>query len=254
MSRMAQAVIMLLFGGAIIKATITDVFLRYVKEGLRPFLLVAGILLVAAALMTIWYDLRAGRQAPSESSSPDGPEPSADPHDEHDDGHGHGHHEPRVGRLLLLPVLGLLLISPPALGSFAAGQAGSVGLSAASDYPPLPDGDPIEVSLLDYASRAVFDSGRSLTGRNVKLTGFITPGPDGKPMIARMVLTCCAADGRPIKIGMAGVPIDAPADAWVEVVGVYSSQIGTDPVNQARVAYVDVRSWQEIDEPKQPYA
>ncbi|WP_425322730.1 TIGR03943 family putative permease subunit [Actinoplanes ianthinogenes] len=243
---MTQAVIMLLFGGAILKATITDTFLRYVKEGLRPFLLLAGILLVAAAVMTIWYDLRAGRGAP---------EPA------HDDGHGHGHdddghghHEPRVGWLLLLPVLGLLLVSPPALGSFAAGQAGSVGPAAASDYPPLPAGDPVEVSLLDYASRAVFDAGKSLAGRNVQLTGFITPGPDGKPMLARMVLTCCAADGRPIKIGLAGAPIDAPADAWVEVVGVYSSQVGTDPVNQAQVAYFDVKSWREIDEPKQPYA
>lgn len=242
MSRMTQAVIMLLFGGAIIKATVTDVFLRYVKEGLRPFLLVAGVLLVVAAIMTIWYDLRAARHGEDDHD-----------HEAADDGHGHAHHEPKVGWLLLLPVLGLLLISPPALGSFAAGQAGSVGPAAASDYPPLPDGDPVEVSLLDYASRAVFDSGKSLTGRNVKLTGFITPGPDGKPMLARIVLTCCAADGRPIKVGLTGVPLDAPPDAWVEVVGVYSSEVGTDPVNQAQVAYVEVKSWQEIDQPKQPY-
>jgi uncharacterized repeat protein (TIGR03943 family) len=235
---MTQAVIMLLFGGAIIKATLTDIFLRYVKEGLGPFLLAAGIVLVTAAGMTIWYDLRATREREQE----------------HNDGHGHASHEPRVGWLLLLPVMGLLLISPPALGSFAAGQAGSVGPAAASDYPPLPEGDPVEVSLLDYAGRAVFDGGRSLTGRNVKLTGFITPGPDGKPMLARMVLACCAADGRPIKIGLAGAPIDAPPDAWVEVVGVYSPQVGTDPVNQAQIAFVDVRSWQEIEEPKQPYA
>ncbi|GIF16685.1 TIGR03943 family putative permease subunit [Actinoplanes teichomyceticus] len=235
---MTQAVIMLLFGGAIVKATLTDVYLRYVKEGLRPFLLLAGILLVAAAVMTIWYDLRPTRHA--------------EPEDGH--GHGHGHHEPRVGWLLLLPVLGLLLISPPALGSYAANQSGSVGPAAASDYPPLPDGDPVEVSLLDYASRAVFDSGRSLAGRTVRLTGFITAGADGRPMLARMVLTCCAADGRPIKIGLAGAPIDAPADAWVELVGVYTSQVGTDPVNRAPIAYLDVRSWQEVDQPKQPYA
>ncbi|MFB9338849.1 TIGR03943 family putative permease subunit [Actinoplanes octamycinicus] len=298
---MTQAVIMLLFGGAIIKATVTDVFLRYVKEGLRPFLLLAGIVLVAAAVMTIWYDLRALRTAPKtkapsrRSQRPNVTVPGGDPTrdggtngggpghggepgpvgeprhdgeqeigggsgrgggfgDGHDDGHGHAHHEPRVGWLLLLPVLGLLLISPPALGSFAAGQAGSVGPAAASDYPPLPAGDPVEVSLLDYASRAVFDGGKSLAGRNVKLTGFITPGPDGKPMLARMVLTCCAADGRPIKIGLTGAPIDAPADAWVQVIGVYSTQIGTDPVNQAQVAFFDVHSWQEIEEPKQPYA
>ncbi|MEU4165082.1 TIGR03943 family protein [Actinoplanes sp. NPDC026670] len=287
MTRITQAVVMLLFGGAIIRSTVTDTFLRYVKEGLRPFLLGAGILLVTAAIMTIWYDLRAARSRSSDpargSSEPvhssslaahgaselvhgasEAARGSSEPvhgssrpaHDEHghDDGHGHGSHEPRVGWLLLAPVMALLLLSPPALGSFAAGQSGSVGPAAASDYPPLPDGDPVEVGLMDYAGRAVFDGGKSLTGRNVKLRGFITPGPDGKPMLARMVLACCAADGRPIKIGLAGAPIDAPPDAWVDVVGVYSPQVGTDPVNQAQLAYLDVRSWQEIDEPKQPYA
>ncbi|GIF44167.1 TIGR03943 family putative permease subunit [Actinoplanes xinjiangensis] len=243
MSRITQAVVMLLFGGAIIKSTLTDTFLRYVKEGLRPFLLGAGLLLVAAAIMTIWYDLRAARRTRSAHHEPG-----------HDDGHGHGGHEPRVGWLLLAPVMALLLLSPPALGSFAAGQSGSVGPAEASDYPPLPAGDPVEVGLLDYAGRAVFDGGRSLAGRTVKLTGFITPGPDGRPMLARMVLACCAADGRPIKVGLTGAPIDAPPDAWVDVVGVYSPEVGTDPVNQARLAYLEVRTWQEIDEPKQPYA
>ncbi|WP_433789091.1 TIGR03943 family putative permease subunit [Actinoplanes sp. CA-252034] len=250
MSRITQAVVMLLFGGAIIKSTLTDTFLRYVKEGLRPFLIAAGLLLVTAAIMTMWYDLRAARR----HEAPTGPaDHDHDAGHGDDDGHGHGHHEPRVGWLMLAPVMALLLLSPPALGSFAAGQSGSVGPAAASDYPPLPAGDPVEVGMLDYAGRAVFDGGRSLSGRNVKLTGFITPGPDGKPMLARMVLACCAADGRPIKIGLAGAPIDAPPDAWVDVVGVYSPEIGTDPVNQAKIAYLDVRSWQEIDEPKQPY-
>ncbi|MFI5890006.1 TIGR03943 family putative permease subunit [Actinoplanes sp. NPDC051513] len=237
MSRLSQAVVMLLFGGAIIRATVTDMFLRYVKEGLRPFLLVAGALLVATAIMTIWYELR-----------------TATTH-QHDDGHGHAHHEPKVGWLLILPVLGLLLIAPPALGAYSAGQAGTVlAAPADSDYPPLPPGDPAPISLLDYASRAVFDGGKSLTGRTVRMSGFVTTGPDGRPMLARIVLTCCAADGRPIKVGLDGdTTVDAAPDSWVQVDGVYSSRIGKDPVNKADVAYVQVKSWQEITEPKQPY-
>jgi uncharacterized repeat protein (TIGR03943 family) len=162
-----------------------------------------------------------------------------------------------VGWLLILPVLGLLLVAPPALGSYAAGQAGSVVAAPASDsdYPPLPAGDPVPVSLLDYASRALFDDGKSLTGRNLRLTGFITPAPDGKPMLARIVLTCCAADGRPIKVGLAGqAPAEVPADTWVEVVGVYTAQRGKDPVNDVDVAYVEVKTWQEVAQPKNPYA
>jgi uncharacterized repeat protein (TIGR03943 family) len=239
-NRQSQAVVMLLFGGALIKATLTDVFLRYVKAGLRPYLLVAGVLLVAAAAMTIWYELRGHH-----------------PDNEHDDGHGHGHahHEPRVGWLLVLPVIGLLLITPSALGSYSAGQAGTVALSADSDYPPLPKTDPARLGLLDYASRAVFDGGKSLAGHTVQLSGFITVGPDKKPMLARIVLTCCAADGRPIKIGLDGnVTVDAPANSWVQVDGVYSTRIGTDPVNKAKLAYLTVTSWQQISEPGNPYA
>jgi uncharacterized repeat protein (TIGR03943 family) len=233
-NKQAQAVIMLLFGGAILKASLSDLYLRYVKEALQPFLIGAGVLLVAAAVLTLWYDLR-GRSAPDE--------------------HGHDH-EPRVGWLLLLPVIGLLLVAPPALGSYAAGQAGSVlaASNSDSDYPALPPGDPVDVGLLDYASRAVFDGGRSLTGRTVRLTGFVTPGPDGEPMLARMVLSCCAADGRPIKVGLDGdTRVTAAPDAWVQVVGVWTSRSAKDPVNQAEVPYLQVTGWQEVPAPKQQY-
>ncbi|MEU7901320.1 TIGR03943 family putative permease subunit [Actinoplanes sp. NPDC049118] len=235
MNRQAQAVIMLLFGGAVLKASLSDLYLRYVKEALQPFLIGAGILLVAAAVLTLWYDLRGGG-------------------DQHD-GHGH-HHEPRVGWLLLLPVLGLLLVAPPALGSYAAGQSGTVltAPGSDSDYPALPAGDPVDVGLLDYASRAVFDGGRSLTGRTVRLTGFVTPGPDGEPMLARMVVSCCAADGRPIKVGLDGdTRVTAAPDTWVQVVGAWTSRVAKDPVNQAEVPYLQVTGWQEITAPKQQY-
>ncbi len=235
MNRQAQAVVLLLFGGAILKASLTDMYLRYVKQGLQPFLVVAGAVLVAAAVMTLWYELR---------------RPAAD------DDHGHAHHEPRVGWLLILPVLGLLLVAPPALGSYAAGQAGSV-LSAQnpeSDFPPLPPGDPVPIGLVDYASRAVFDEGRSLTGRAVSLTGFVTPGGDGRPVLARMVLSCCAADGRPIKVAMMGnAPAGVPADTWVTVVGSYVARRDKDPVNGADVPYVQVTEWRPAVAPKDPY-
>ena len=245
MNRQAQGVIMLLFGGAILKASVTDLYLRYVKEGLRPFLIVAGLLLVAAAVMTLVYDLR-GERTPAE------------PHhgDDDDDGHGHAHHEPRVGWLLILPVLGLLLVAPPALGSYAAGQAGSVlsAQNADSVYPPLPAGDPAPVGLLDYASRAVFDNGTSLNGRNLQLTGFVTTGADGQPMLARIILSCCAADGRPIKVGLTGdVPSSVPADTWVQVLGTYTNRTAKDPVNDAVVPYLAVTSWKQIEAPKQQY-
>jgi uncharacterized repeat protein (TIGR03943 family) len=254
MNKLTQGVVLLLFGGAILRASVTDLYLRYVKEGLRPFLIATGLLLVTAAVMTIWYSFRESASEPSQE-----PEPAAGSREAaaHTDDHGHEHHGPGVGWLLILPVLGLLLVAPPALGSYAANQAGSVVAEpvGGSDYPPLPAGDPVELGLVDYASRSLFDAGKSLEGRELSLTGFITVAPDGSPMLARMVLSCCAADGRPIKIGLDGrAPIDVPADTWVRVTGVHTGRTSKDPVNNVDVAYFDVRTWQEVPEPKQPYA
>lgn len=250
MNRQAQAVVLLLLGGSVLKASLTDVYLRYVKEGLRPFLIAAGVVLVAAAVATLWYDLRR-RPEPTDANGDDD-------HHSHD-GHGHdhhGHHEPRVGWLLILPVLGLLLVAPPALGSYAAEQTGTALASRqTSDYPPLPEGDPVQIGLLDYASRALFDKGVSIGDRRVKLTGFIsTGGPGGEPVLTRMILSCCAADGRPIKVGMDGdAPTGLAPDTWVEVVGRYTDRIGTDPVNGEDIPYLSVESWRQVDPPKRQY-
>jgi uncharacterized repeat protein (TIGR03943 family) len=250
MNRQAQGVVLLLLGGAVLKASVTDMYLRYVKEGLRPFLIASAILLIVAAVMTLLHDLR---PAPRTASGEDGEQP-----DEHDHGHDHGgkgHHEPRIGWLLILPVLGLLLVAPPALGSYAAGQAGTaLGSQPLSDYPPLPEGDPAKIGVLDYASRAIFDKGVSIGDRRVQLTGFVATGANGEPILARMILSCCAADGRPIKLGMAGdPPTGLASDTWVEVVGRYTDRVGKDPVNDEDIPYLDVESWRQVDPPKQPY-
>ncbi|GIF26839.1 putative repeat protein (TIGR03943 family) [Actinoplanes tereljensis] len=236
MNRRIQGILLLLLGGAVVKISINGTYLRYVKAGLRPLLIVAGVLLIAVAVVTLWQELR----------------PHA--HAEHDDDDGHGHHQSRIGWLLLLPALGLLLVSPKPLSSFAAAKSGTVTVSAQSDYPPLPAGDPAPLPLLQYAARALLDGGRSLTGRTVQLTGFITGGPDGKPALARIVLNCCAADGRPIKVALTGAPPTGLADGtWVQAVGRYSTQVGKDPLNDAAIAYLEVASWQEIPAPEQPY-
>jgi uncharacterized repeat protein (TIGR03943 family) len=233
MNRQAQAVIMLLFGGAVLRISLTDTYLRYVKHGLRPFLILAGLVLVATAIMTLWYEFRTG-------------------HDDHHE--DHPHREPWVSWLLVLQVLALLLFAPPALGSYAAGRSGTALQAPSSDFPPLPKGDPAKISVLDYASRAVFDEGRSLQGHRVQLTGFVMTGPDGSPYLARMILTCCAADARPIKIALTGdVPGGLQPDSWLEIVGTYVDRTAKDTVNGETIPYLNVSESRPVSAPAEPY-
>jgi uncharacterized repeat protein (TIGR03943 family) len=239
-NRQAQGVVMLLFGGAVLRASVTDMYLRYVKEVLQPFLIIASVVLIVAGVMTLWYDWRGSRVGAT-------------------DGHDHGpgaHREPRVGWLLVLPVLGLLLVAPPALGSYTASTAGT-SLSddqRVSDFPALPDVPLVELTVLDYAARAVWDDGRSLADRRVQLTGFVLAGPDGQPHLARLVLSCCAADARPVKVGLEGaIPTDLDNDTWVRVIGSYADRTGVDPINEATIPYLRVESWRVVEPPSRPY-
>jgi uncharacterized repeat protein (TIGR03943 family) len=171
----------------------------------------------------------------------------------HGEDDGEPSHEPRAAWLLLLPVFGWLLVSPPALGSYAASHSGTT-LTQVSDFPPMPAGDPVKITVLDYASRAVFDHGQSIGTRRVRLSGFIITGSQGTPYLARMVLTCCAADARPIKVGLTGeVPGGLAPDTWVDVVGTYTARTDKDPVNGETIPYLETSNLAVIPAPTERY-
>lgn len=236
MNREAQSVVLLLVGGAVLRISLSDVYLRYVKEGLRPFLIVSGVLLVVIAAVTLWRELFNRRAA-------------------HADGHDHhGHGGPKVAWLLILPVLAVFLIAPPALGSYAASREASTVNIPASDFPPLPSGDPVKLTVLDYATRAVWENGVSMQGRTIKLSGFLSERPGGGLYLTRIILTCCAADGRPIKVGLSGdVPGDLRPDQWVEVIGTYDPVTDSDAGRNENIPYLKIESLKEIPAPSQPY-
>ncbi|MET9012977.1 TIGR03943 family putative permease subunit [Streptomyces olivaceoviridis] len=228
MNRQAQAAVLFLLGGALLHAGTTDLYLRYVKAGLRPLLLASGAVLIAAALATAWYERRRDRER-------------------------HPHPEPRVAWLLLLPLLALILIAPPALGSYSALRSGTA-LQKPYGYGPLPAGDPVPLSVVDYASRAAYGHGRSLHGRAVRVTGFLALDHAGRPYLVRMALNCCAADAQPVKIALTGAlpPVLRP-DAWLEVTGAYAPGLARDPVNDGPVPYLKVTSSRPVPVPRDPY-
>jgi uncharacterized repeat protein (TIGR03943 family) len=256
----AQAVVLLLVGGTLLKIGLAGTYVRYVKAGLLPLLLIAGVVLIAIAGVTLWQVVRAQgllrRAEPAGARRGRGrhagvavrlERTAAEVHHDHD--------EPRVAWLLLTPALALLMFAPPALGSYQASRNGTaLGSQANSDFPPLGDGDPVRVSLLDYAGRAVFDQGRSLAGRNVTLSGFIIAGPKGEPYLARMIVTCCAADARPVKVGLAGdLPQGLAQGRWIEAVGTYTDRTDRDPVNSDVIPYLQVSTVRDIPAPELQY-
>jgi uncharacterized repeat protein (TIGR03943 family) len=261
MNREAQSVVLLLVGGAILRiSAFSDVYLRYVKPGLRWFLIAAGVVLVCAALVTLWRDLF-GRVPASTGHSDAGPEDGS-PEDgnpahgvaDHTNGE-HAHGGPRVAWLLLLPVLTIFLIGPPSLGSYAAEKQGAAAIQQpSSDLPPLPAGDPVTLSVLDYVTRALWENGASLRGRQARLTGFVTVDPDGTVYLTRIVLSCCAADGRPLKVALAGVqPQTLERDAWITVVGEYDPARRIDRVSKEPLPTIAVRTLTSVQAPAEPY-
>ncbi|MDX3751992.1 TIGR03943 family protein [Streptomyces sp. AK08-02] len=234
------AVLLLLTGGAVLRiALFSELYLRYVQEGLRPYLVVSGVVLVLLGVVA------ALARRPAEG----------DEHDDHghdqSDGHGHGH-GPRVAWLLTLPALALLLFPPPALGSYSADrEAAQRAAQGVGTFPALPAGNPLELTVGEFGSRAIFDSGRSLKGRTVRLTGFVTHGDDGTWYVTRLLVSCCAADATTSKVEIRDA--DAPVtDTWVTVTGTWmpKGKLGSDA---AWPPVLDAGSVRTVAEPSNPY-
>ena len=243
MRRDVQAVILILVGGAILRISVGDTFLNYVKESMRPWLLLSGGTLVVLGVLALIDVIRRARRGETTE------EP--DPHDPVDD-EGHSHvHGPRAAWLLLLPVFAIFLIAPPALGAFAAARDTTNAVPPAeAKAPPQPPGDPVDVTVADYVGRAVWDSGLTLEGRRVQMTGFVTPNPDGGWWLTRLALACCAADAIASKIQAVDAP-DLPADTWVTVTGTWIPGGGTK--SSTAIPLVQVEDLVEVPQPKNPY-
>ena len=120
----------------------------------------------------------------------------------------------------MLPVLAIFLIAPPALGAdsvlrSAGRSVVSVVPQGLSVFPPLQKTPVVPLKLSEFITRSVWDGTHSLTGRRVALTGFVVQD-HGSTDVARLVITCCAADATPMKVHLAGGQAAAlPDDQWI---------------------------------------
>jgi uncharacterized repeat protein (TIGR03943 family) len=234
--RETQNILLVLLGGALLKISFSGLYLRYVQKSLLPLLIAAGVIMIGLALFAIIGDIRRGK-AESES----------------EDGHDHEHsHSSRSTWLMLLPVLAVFLISPPALGGDVVNSAADTNQTQRSRnlLGELPSGDVIPLSMTEFVTRTAWDESGTLDGRKVTLTGFLLR-TDGTTYAARLAISCCAADARPLKVKLIGDVPSLPDEQWVEVTG----QVVPKSANEQNswVPSFTVESFTPVPEPVEPY-
>lgn len=229
MSRETENVLLLLVGISGLLIVVTGTYTRYVKPSLLPWLVAGAVVVIVLALAAIVRDIRGGGVREGGAS-------------------GHQHHSP-VLWLLVLPVVVLCFVTPPAIGADAAN---TTVREVSTDvlkrpYPPLPDGPAPEVSLPDVLMRMAQDSSNTLGGRTITVTGFTMRSGDSVAL-ARIVIICCAADAQLARIALTG-PVAAavatlPEESWLSVEG----QVSGDP------PVLNVSRYTPIEAPENAYA
>jgi uncharacterized repeat protein (TIGR03943 family) len=226
----ARATTVLLVGALLVRLSLSGAYVKYVRAGMGWMLLTAGALLVVLGLIGVVRAL--GRPSHGHTHG-------------HDD-HGHGM---RTGWLLLVPVLALLLVTPPALGSFGVDRSAAINVSSdGKTFDPLPAGRTVPMSLLEFDQRTADHDGASFGATPVRLTGFVAATADGPGFrIARYQIACCAADAVAAVVRVTGTAGNPPArDQWVTVTGTF--QHSADDVPELRAT-----SLTEVPSPVDPY-
>jgi putative membrane protein len=242
MSRETENTILLLVGLSIGLVTVTGAFTRYVKPGLLPWLAITAVLLVGLALVAIVGDIRRG-----------GPG-----HDHPDLQDGHSHRS-GVLWLLVVPVVVLIFVSPPALRPQAASVRSTSNDVSPRGFPPLPPGRAPEVSLPEVLMRAAQDTSGSLTNRLVTITGFVLNEPGGVDL-ARIVIICCAADAQLARIHLrsttGGTAWKFPDNTWLRVEGQVETEAtaGAPRPKRAPIPTLRVVAITRVDAPANQYA
>jgi uncharacterized repeat protein (TIGR03943 family) len=232
MRRETTNILLMLLGGALVKITLNGTYVRYVKPTAKPWVLAAGVIMVGLAVIAIAQDMLTTRPAP------------------HPDDH---HHSGRWAWLLLLPVLAIFLVAPPALGADSVLRAGNrtAPVRQGSAFPPLPRAAVVPIAMGEFITRSVWDPSNSLAGRTVALTGFVVHA-NGTDYVARLVITCCAADATPMKVALTGRQADElPDNQWVRVAGVLRPGSATE-ANGYTPTFA-VSSLTTVDPPEDPY-
>jgi uncharacterized repeat protein (TIGR03943 family) len=251
MNSRTQALVLLLFGAALLRITSGNALLRFVRPVARPSIFLAGAAIVVLALWTLVAGPRLHDDRDHDDDHDHDHDRDHDDDRDHDHERAHVHHgAPRATWLITAPILVLLVIAPAALGTFSAARVpAAVPKPSGDHFPALVGHDPVSLSLSDFATRAIWDGGRTLASRQVRVTGFVLRAAPGGFVLSRLAITCCAADARPIDIGVRTLGSIPARGSWVTVTGSYAGVSVTD----ASQAEIQASSTNAVKPPGNPY-
>lgn len=240
MRRDTENTLLILLGVSVAMIAVTGTFTRYVKPGLLPWLACSAVIVIGLGLAAIIRDVRRGHTD----------------HDHNHDGHGEHIHKHGATWFLVLPIVLLIFIVPPALSARSIAPA---NISASVNtprraFPPLPPGDAPSVPLPEILMRIAAGSSDTLSGRTITVTGFTFK--DGERTdLAKIVIVCCAADAQLARLHMTGPAAASastlPENTWISVTGTVPG--GQSYRGPSSIPAIEVAGITRTDPPKSTY-
>lgn len=263
-----QAMVLSVLTGGLARLLFGGSYLSYVRPAMFVPLLVSTVAIGALAL---WSAFGFEELPEADEGTADEREPAGDHADraqptepighrghEEPDGPGHdGHGMPRIGWWLVVPVacIAIVPLKPLGASSVAEGRGnGSVVQRVTSTPAPAVELEPPS-TMLDFISQVVNAPDRPIEG-TVELTGFVQSSTEDGFVLARFVMSCCAADAQPLLVTVRWSGAHPPVDGWATIEGTHvPAPEGIPPEDRFEVEniVVDASSVDEVPQPRQPY-
>jgi hypothetical protein len=237
--RRTRAVVGVFAGCAMVRLAAVDGIARHAS--LRSYVFVAGAAVTVLAAAALLDEVRRSRAVPAVPWSRTCARPRL------------RHASAMAAWLLPIPLAAALAVAP------TGAKARTVGLGHVTPsrvyvmaYPRLPAGDPVRMSVMDYVTRLHSDTGGSLIGRQVQITGYLGSAPDGHWDLRRTVSSCCSPRPLTFVVRLLGqVPAGVTPGTWLRVIG--GRPAGDGSVSRpTRIAYLSITSATVIPEPADP--